>query len=927
LILLAATAATFLLVACGGGGGGGGSGSQEDPNNITITGVVNGGGDNASIPNAECRFVDTDGQRHDSDTCDADGVYRLSVPPAVRGYILCSPQSMPNLNLSTFSSTINSAPGTTITSENITPITTLAADIMRYEKPADPETRKAELLYTIATGEDPTLGIVATMAVRLYQTMLARQVNVEFGAERSGSGDGGDGGDGRSDGGGVGGDAGDGADFSPLLQAECTFVVGDGLATARPFYPPALADYWGDGRLNRPDLRDLEDEVHEGLELTPEEIQDAFAEVFRQGPGQPISALADDQGHYFLPIPANVDGYVRCSPQGDEKLVLGTYVPARKEGEIHDDADVTPATTVFGTHIASQMKRDLATIKENFLTDVDGLKTLLSGPNLPEGPLTGINLGTDTTPANSEVGLVAFSVTALFNALYKNGYDVDFAATIADLTAKHRLDPAFLEAQGVPANQTQALADLVNDAIGTAETDLSTDLATALSTARVNMTVMADAAGGGGPISGAVVDIQDCEGEACSFETDALGQVTLTLSAIPETATAIDLTVSSAPEFEPVTVTTEVVALATVEVAIALSAQSGTISGAVMDGLADTPLAGARVSVFNEGQIIASDTTDSQGNYALQCPIGSDYTLSIEMDGYLPTQYTEVAVSADSPTFLETTLLVNRLYSGKGAISGTIRSALNNQGVEGVSLELRKGINNRSGDPLATAITTADGAYQFSAIRAGVYTVSASHDDYDPTSFTVLCAGGRTLGNQDGSMSPELAPGEIRIVLRWGAAPADLDAHLTGPSSEGGSFHCYYGDQSPDPAGYVQLDLDDRYGYGPETTTILQPQPGTYRYWVHDYSNRGSTTSTALSDAGAQVRVYDDSGELASFNVPPGQDGTVWTVFALDGASGQITPLNTISDDSEPESVRPLLGENPAAQFTESRLFEDLPEK
>jgi hypothetical protein len=573
------------------------------------------------------------------------------------------------------------------------------------------------------------------------------------------------------------------------------------------------------------------------------------------------------------------------------------------------------------------MKRDLATIKENFLTDIDGLKTLLSGPNLPEGPLTGINLGTATRPNNSEVGLVAFSVTALFNALYKNGYDVDFPATIAELTAEHRLEPAFLEAQGVPADQSQALADLVNTAIGSAEADLSTDLATALSTARVNLTVMADAAGGGGPIPGAVVHIQDCEGEACSFETDALGQVTLTLSAIPVTAMAIDLTVSSAPEFEPVTVTTEVVALATVEVAIALSAQTGAISGAVIDGLAGTPLEGARVSVFNEGQVIASDTTDSQGNYALQCPIGSNYTLSIEMDGYIPTQYTEVTVSADNPTFLETTLLLNRLYSGKGDISGTIRSALNNQGVEGVSLELRDGVNNHTGDPLATATTTAHGAYQFSAIRAGVYTVSASHDDYDQTSFTVLCVGGQTLGNQDGSMSPELAPGEIRIVLRWGATPADLDAHLTGPSSDGGSFHCYYGDQSPDPAGYVQLYLDDRYGYGPETTTIVQRLPGTYRYWVHDYANRGSTTSSALSDAGAQVKVYDDSGELASFNVPSGQGGTLWTVFALDGASGQITPLNTISYDSEPESVRPLWGANPAVQFTASPLFEDLPGK
>jgi hypothetical protein len=176
-------------------------------------------------------------------------------------------------------------------------------------------------------------------------------------------------------------------------------------------------------------------------------------------------------------------------------------------------------------------------------------------------------------------------------------------------------------------------------------------------------------------------------------------------------------------------------------------------------------------------------------------------------------------------------------------------------------------------------------------------------------------------------MSPELDPGAIRVVLRWGAAPADLDSHLTGPASTGGSFHCFYGDQSPDPAEYVHLDLDDRYSYGPETTTIVQLLPGAYRYLVHDYSNRASTSSSALSNSGAQVTVYGDAGELASFNVPAAQGGTVWTVFELDGTSGQITPLNTLSYGSEPVSARQLWGENETASLPQRPLFEELPEK
>jgi hypothetical protein len=266
-----------------------------------------------------------------------------------------------------------------------------------------------------------------------------------------------------------------------------------------------------------------------------------------------------------------VAGYVLCNPQGHEKLVLGTYVPGRKEGEILTGEDVNPAITLFSTNIAPQLEGDLTAVKENFLEDLDGLKTLLSGPNLPEGPLTDISLGTDTRPTNSEVGLVAFSVTALFNALHKNDHDVDFPGAIADLTdnaavdPENPVDPAFLEAQGVPTDQAQAYADLVNGSIDTAAQELGTDLATALSTARVNVTVMG-AANGGDPISGAIVDIEnglDCNG--CGDATDANGRVTLTLKGISKEATTIEVTVSSIPGFDTITAFTEVVAFATVD--------------------------------------------------------------------------------------------------------------------------------------------------------------------------------------------------------------------------------------------------------------------------------------------------------------------------------------------------------------------------
>jgi hypothetical protein len=244
--------------------------------------------------------------------------------------------------------------------------------------------------------------------------------------------------------------------------------------------------------------------------------------------------------------------------------VLGTYVPGRQESEILEDEDVTPATTVFSTQIASRLEGDLAIAKKNFLSDIDGLEILISGPNLPQGPLSGINLGSDTLPTDADVGLVAFSVTALFNIFHKNDLDVDFPAAIDDLTDKRRVDPDFLADQGVSTDQMTILTN----SIIAIENQLGTDLATALSTARVKVRVMS-AEDGGSPISGAVVNIEnqlDCDG--CGDATDANGLATLTLRGIPKEATTIRVTVSSVPGFEPVTVTTEVVAFATVDLAV-----------------------------------------------------------------------------------------------------------------------------------------------------------------------------------------------------------------------------------------------------------------------------------------------------------------------------------------------------------------------
>lgn len=196
-----------------------------------------------------------------------------------------------------------------------------------------------------------------------------------------------------------------------------------------------------------------------------------------------------------------------------------------------------------------------------------------------------------------------------------------------------------------------------------------------------------------------------------------------------------------------------------------------------------------------------------------------------------------------------------------------------------------------------------------------LYSGSATRDlDGTPATIEILMT----------TVEPPL--GEISIVLSWGQAPSDLDAHLTGPLPDGERFHLYYllaedmyGSEWPE---YVQLDLDDEDGEGPETVLITQPISGIYRYSVHDMTNRGNADSTALSSSGAHVDVYRENTLIRSFNVPEGRQGTLWTVFEM-YADG-IAPVNTITYESDEEQIQ---GIQHIETRTDAALIRRLPKK
>ena len=341
---------------------------------------------------------------------------------------------------------------------------------------------------------------------------------------------------------------------------------------------------------------------------------------------------------------------------------------------------------------------------------------------------------------------------------------------------------------------------------------------------------------------------------------------------------------------------------------------TGAIMGRVTEAGTDSPIGEVTVIVRKQGWIWTGDvlntaTTDDNGQFLVEHLPSGNVELTFTKDGYVTT-FQRATVVENACIQINATLIVVDTGVPTGNASGRVIDAVTGSGISGVNLVLRAGIlqlSDTSGDVITTTTTNAYGDYSFTNIAAGTYTVFANRIGYAADVFYIFIVGGTTRTGQNGDMSPNVAEGEIRIILTWGENPHDLDSHLTGPSYSGeGRFHLYYPyaetyDGSPE-SGHISLDLDDVSSYGPETTTIYARFRGTYRFSVHDYTNRGSSTSVTMSNSSAKVRVVSESG-TQEFYITPNTPATLWTVFEIDGETGVLTAKNEYSFESSPSSV------------------------
>lgn len=216
-----------------------------------------------------------------------------------------------------------------------------------------------------------------------------------------------------------------------------------------------------------------------------------------------------------------------------------------------------------------------------------------------------------------------------------------------------------------------------------------------------------------------------------------------------------------------------------------------------------------------------------------------------------------------------------------GTASGRIVNASTGYGIADVKLTFREGSNNQYGDVILEIKTDSQGNYT-AELDEGRYTVCAEAEGFLTEYFEISVVKGMTMAGQDLSMSSTLNAGQARIVLEWGANPADLDAHLQTSSGEV-SF------MNKEIAGVASLDVDDTSGFGPETIVIDDVSQGSYTYYVEHFSGQGS-----LATSGATVKVYMPGQSQPQVISVPGGSGRIWNVFTISG--GKLSVTNSISN-------------------------------
>jgi hypothetical protein len=145
--------------------------------------------------------------------------------------------------------------------------------------------------------------------------------------------------------------------------------------------------------------------------------------------------------------------------------------------------------------------------------------------------------------------------------------------------------------------------------------------------------------------------------------------------------------------------------------------------------------------------------------------------------------------------------------------------------------------------------------------------------------------------------------------LVWNTAETDVDFHLLPPGAtmdELFSYNdCYFGQTYTSWGGY--LDVDDRYGYGPEHITLpANPAPGRYTMVVHYWDDHAGLPPDAFISVATMTESWTFNPLHLAQNYIQNGAGDAYAVCQIEFPSGKIYPLEQRIVTPRNENMRRL---------------------
>lgn len=179
----------------------------------------------------------------------------------------------------------------------------------------------------------------------------------------------------------------------------------------------------------------------------------------------------------------------------------------------------------------------------------------------------------------------------------------------------------------------------------------------------------------------------------------------------------------------------------------------------------------ARLGTKDAGIEKQKTISDNEGNYSFYELRPGNYVITVSCPGYIDSLMTFRLTEENQTENLETIELIPEKYKGKGTASGFIKDAVTGKGVDGLTLQVREGMNNTTGEVKELAITgdikninkNKDGGDYEITMYAGNYCIEVKDERvladenlrYKSTCFNIKVLGGETISTQNATVELE----------------------------------------------------------------------------------------------------------------------------------------------------------------------------